>query len=224
MLTHNQVRIEKNIITSMIRTLIVRVVAIDYAKNEVSLENLTVGSVPAVQREHLDDFCRNAVRMPASLIPSYPPPTMGDRYVDARTGDLFEVVNVNYITGDVDVREIGPTGPGPIFTVSDVSFNRLFIPAKMVYSQGQSVPSPQAIYGSSANPFPTHGSGGAIVPIPGMQGLAAWPQDPPLPPGQSNEFFVFTMTHVTNKCTCGVDSVGVGMHSSWCDKETEEKK
>lgn len=68
--------------------------------------------------------------------------------------------------------------------------------------------------------FPTGGGLQAAQ----QQGLAAWVPDPPLPPGQSNEFFGVKMAGLLNKCTCGVDTLGYGNHSDWCDKYKKEEK
>lgn len=48
---------------------------------------------------------------------------------------------------------------------------------------------------------------------------------PPLPPGKANEFFGVTMKNILpNKCTCGIDSIGGGKHSDWCDKHEKEER
>jgi hypothetical protein len=55
-------------------------------------------------------------------------------------------------------------------------------------------------------------------------GFSPYSPDSPLPPGESNEFFGITMNNIFAKCTCGVDSIGGGKHSDWCEKHEKEEE
>lgn len=125
-------------------------------------------------------------------------PQKGEYYVD-KYGELHEVyyASLNY----VELFHISVTGnTGPVFSISLSSFVRDYsLPHNSVFPLG----------------------GGLQAAQKQLQSMPSIPLDAPLPPGQSNEFFGVSMK--PNKCTCGIDSIGGGKHSDWCDKKEEAK-
>lgn len=127
-------------------------------------------------------------------------PTVGEIWVHQKTGEEWEILSVNYPKDEATVFCLSPSGIG---RQGSVKFVTLFADCKPKLT-------------TIKNPFLGN-------KVPAFYGIAPATPGPLLPPGQSNEFFGISMTELCKRCTCGIDSIGGGKHSDWCDKHDKEE-